>query len=63
MGEEAAGKSEKSDRNEGNCQTFSESLAPLVGLGDKECGKEEPEVNQDAVGLDHAQLNRPGPER
>ena len=63
MGQETAGQSEKGDQRESNCDAFSETLAPLVGLGDEECGKEEPEVDQNAVGLDHAQLNRPGPER
>ena len=47
---------------DGNCEPFSETLAPLVGLGDEECGKEEAEVDQDAVRLDHAQLHRTRPE-
>ena len=49
--------------DQGNCDAFSETLAPLVGLGDEECGKEEPEVDQNAVRLGDAQLDRPRPER
>ncbi|MBA3866901.1 MAG: hypothetical protein H0X42_11260 [Solirubrobacterales bacterium] len=59
MRQETTGKSEKSNRNKANCQTFSETLAPLVGLDDKERGKEETQVDQNAVCLDNAQLNRP----
>ena len=50
------------DQRQRNCDAFSETLAPFVGLGDKESGKEEAEVDQNAVRLDHAQLNRPRPE-
>ena len=46
-----------------NCDAFSETLAPLVGLGDQECGKEDPEVDQNPVRLGHAQLDRTRPER
>ena len=37
-GSEAAGQAEQGDEGEGNRQAFSETLAPLVGLGDQECG-------------------------
>ena len=62
MGQEAAAEGEKSDKRDGNREAFSETLAPFVGLGDEESGKEEAEVDEDAVRLDHAQLHRSRPE-
>ena len=62
MGEQAARQTEQGDKRHRNRQAFSETLAPFVGLGDQEGGKEEAEVDQDAVRLDHAQLDRPRPE-
>ncbi|HEU4463322.1 MAG TPA: hypothetical protein VFR75_12100 [Solirubrobacterales bacterium] len=38
-------------------------MAPLLGLGDEECGKEKAEIDQNSVCFGDAQLNRPGPER
>ena len=61
-GNRRVARAEQRDQGERNCDPFSETLAPLVGLGDEECGKEETEVDQNAVGLDHAQLDRPRPE-
>ncbi|HYQ77584.1 MAG TPA: hypothetical protein VEP91_00555 [Solirubrobacterales bacterium] len=63
MGEEAAGETHQGDRNQGKNNSFSETLAPLVGLGDEECGKEDAEVDENAVALGDAQLNRPRPKR
>ncbi|HJZ36356.1 MAG TPA: hypothetical protein VJ204_08805 [Solirubrobacterales bacterium] len=63
MGQQAARERQQDDTREGNCDAFTETLAPLVGLGEEERGKEDSEVHQDAVGLGHAQLDRTGPER
>ena len=52
----------KSDQRDGDCDAFSETLAPFVGLGDEESGKEEAEIDENPVRLDHAQLDRPRPE-
>ncbi len=61
MRQEPAAQAQQGDESHGNCQAFSETLAPFVGLGDEERGKEEPEVDQNAVRLDHAELDRPRP--
>ncbi|HXF31192.1 MAG TPA: hypothetical protein VN522_06695 [Solirubrobacterales bacterium] len=37
-------------------------MAPLVGLGNEERGKEDPEVHKDPIRLGDAQLHRTGPE-
>ena len=61
--QQAAAKSGQGDQRQSDRDAFSETLAPLVGLGDKECGKEEAEVDQDPIRLGDAQLNRSRPER
>ncbi len=56
-------RAEDRHQDQRDCDPFTETLAPLVGLGQEERGKEDPEVHQDAVGLGDAQLDRTGPER
>jgi hypothetical protein len=57
VGKEAAQEAEDDDRGYRDRQPFSETLAPFGGLGYQESGKEHPEVDEDAVRLDHAQLH------
>ena len=57
MGQQSAAEAEQRNDRDGNCDAFSETLAPFVGLGDQERGKEEAEVDQNSVRLDHAQLD------
>ena len=62
VGEEAAAQAQKHGDSDAYCNPFCESFARFGGLGDKESGKEEAEIDEHAVGLDHAQLDRPRPE-
>ncbi|HET9593318.1 MAG TPA: hypothetical protein VFP17_10415 [Solirubrobacterales bacterium] len=63
MGQQAAGQGKDGGPNQRNSDAFSETLAPLVGLGDQERGEKEAEVDENSVGFDHAELYRPRPER
>ena len=63
MGKKSRAQREDRHRGQSNCDAFTETLAPLRGLGEEERGKEDPEVHEHAVGLGDAQLDRTGPER
>ncbi|HEX6781975.1 MAG TPA: hypothetical protein VF125_08085 [Solirubrobacterales bacterium] len=63
MRDQAGRERNQRDYDQRNSDAFSETLAPLLGLGDQECGKEEREVDQDPVCFGDAELNRTGPER
>lgn len=63
MRQKAAREGEQDHARDRDPDPFTETLAPLVGLGYEERGKEDTEVHQDAVRLGNAQLDRTGPER
>ncbi|HEX4730929.1 MAG TPA: hypothetical protein VH299_06645 [Solirubrobacterales bacterium] len=63
MRQKAGREGEQDHARDPDSDPFTETLAPLVGLGKEERGKEDTEVHQDAVRLGNAQLDRTGPER
>ena len=63
VGQEPAGHRHHGDRRHRDRQPLGEALASPAGLGDQEGGDQDAEVDEDAVGLDHAELGRAGPLR